>query len=253
MDIHQKIKLVRLMSGYRQSDLADLLDIKQSVIARYETAGGRIPRAEAIQTIAETTGWPVDWFENDRLEGLIVTSLTLPHISYTETALATIERGISSVLPDLFSLPAFKGAKVCRLDQAVLHRGTGITETQQIYIIHTDSLCFIIFPSCKFNSLINKYINSHFENTSTKNPMGKFFFNSIWTQPYGEEFVNLLKYAEIPGNLINLAIERKPPATKGIKIVMEVSAPAGINFDLIKEAQLALGRSLIKVHSIKML
>src|SRR5450631_1180773 len=102
MDIHYRIKLARMMGGMRQTDLADVLGIKQSVVTRYEVPNGRVPRADFIYKIAEATGWPVNWFDEGKLEGLIVSTFTMAAINYSETALATIERGLTSLLPDLF-------------------------------------------------------------------------------------------------------------------------------------------------------
>lgn len=252
MDIHSKIKLARLMSGYRQVDLADMLDIKQSVVARYEAEGGRVPRAEAVEKIAKGTGWPVDWFESDRLEGLIVSSPTLPHITYSETALATIERGLSSLLPELFSLPVFKDATAKRLDQHAVKNRTAAQEIEQIYLIYNDRICLVLFVANKVNSIVRKLLNTHFDIQSKQEPESNFIFDSLWKRPYGNTFRRMLMFSEVPEKYMSIAKkERDLPISTTLKFILEITPLAGLHQNVITEIETALMRSGFKVHSVE--
>lgn len=248
MDIHQKIKLARIMSGFRQSDLADMLGIKQSVIARYEAEDGRVPRTDAVHQIAEATGWAEDWFENDTLQGIVVCSPTLPHIYYSETALTTIEKGLSSLLPELFSQQDFNGAVVLRMNQ--LMKSKDGSEIEQAYVIYNSNLCFVIFPN-NLNHLFNKMIKAKFNEIEDDFVAGGILLHSLWTSPYGAEFLEFIKFIDIPEQFISAAEKRVPPTSKNTRLVIEISPPIGVHLDLIKEVEHALTRSGISIHSIK--
>ncbi|QNV38758.1 helix-turn-helix domain-containing protein [Rothia terrae] len=60
-ELRDRLAKARTTAGYTQADLADKLHITRATLNRYET-GQRIAPDSIVQSIAEATGVPREWF-----------------------------------------------------------------------------------------------------------------------------------------------------------------------------------------------
>lgn len=100
----KRIRMARLISGLKQSDIADAIGVARSTVNEWE-AGRSEPSATRLFALARTTGQALDWFADYRSEGWGFESLRAHNCVETVDAQFWRIVGCQAFPDTLFSFP----------------------------------------------------------------------------------------------------------------------------------------------------
>ena len=209
LTLPQKIKIVRLLLGYQQSDMAKLLDSNQGAVAKYES-GKSSPRQKVLENIADKTKWPLEWFTGAApLAGLFPCQVLLPGTDYGNFALTIIKQGLQAALPVFLQEEFPNPSNVFRIMNQAGEFGAYVIEYSAV-----TSKCVIIFSPPQLGDTISGIITApypHVQDISL--PPIVDLLKKAWRKPYMGKMADILKLAGIHTEFSLIAVPVSQPAS----------------------------------------
>jgi transcriptional regulator with XRE-family HTH domain len=200
LNLKDKLKIVRLLLGYRQADMAKLLDSNQGAIAKYET-DKCVPRRQVIENFADKTKWPLEWLDDTApLSGLFPCQILQPGKDYSKFALTTIKQELREALPVFLQEELPSPSNVFRIMDQAGEFGVYLIENAT-----NPDTCIILFSPPQLENTIPDILTAQYLNIQDI-PPADIDLRKAWRKPYMGKLADILKLAGIHTKFSRVAV-----------------------------------------------